>query len=134
MSNLSGRDSEAEFFINREILSLDQYKQLNNNRENLDLQLLIGLATDDELFEQIKTEIDLFEKCYSIIEREDADNHKKLLLLVLFDRINTLFAHLFHLFPINAKHAEKYLQLCSNYICSIISSLPTILRENNLIK
>lgn len=121
-------------FNNRISLNL---RQLNNNRENLDLQLLIGLATDDELFEQIKTEIDLFEKCYSIIEvrigvfllsyvvfnlfyyklkREDADNHKKLLLLVLFDRINTLFAHLFHLFPINAKHAEKYLQLCSNYV------------------
>jgi len=121
-------------FNNRISINL---RRLNNSRENLDLQLLIGVATDDELFEQIIVEIDLFERCYNIIEvriavfllsyvvfnlfyyklkREDADNHKKLLLLVLFDRINTLFSYLFHLFPINAKHAQKYIQLCSNYV------------------
>lgn len=44
------------------------FRQLNINRENLDLQLLIGLATDDELFEQIEVEIDLFVKCFKIIE------------------------------------------------------------------
>lgn len=112
-------------------------RQLNNSRENLDLQLLIGVATEDELFERIEIEIILFVKCYKIIEvriavfilsyvvfnlfyyklkREDADNHKKLLLLVLFDRINTLFAYLFHLFPINPKHVQKYMELCSNYV------------------
>jgi len=112
-------------------------RELNKSRENLDLQLLIGVATDDELFEQIEIEIGLFEQCYKIIEvriavfilsyvifhlfyfklkREDADNHKKLFLLMLFDRINTLFAYLFHLFPINANHVQKYMQLCSNHV------------------
>ncbi|KAF0758996.1 Uncharacterized protein FWK35_00019431 [Aphis craccivora] len=134
MSGLSANDSEGNFFIERGIMTLKQYKQLNINRENLDLQLLIGLATDDELFEQIEVEIDLFVKCFKIIEKEDADCYKKLLLLVLFDRINDLYAYLFHLFPINVKHVQKYMDLCSNYICSILSSLPTILKQYNLIK
>lgn len=43
-------------------------RKLNNSREKLDLQLLIGIATDDELFNRIQIEIDLFERCHMIIE------------------------------------------------------------------
>jgi len=35
---------------------------------------------------------------------------------MLFDRINNLFAHMFYLFPINDKHALKYVQFCSNHV------------------
>ncbi|XP_026819857.1 uncharacterized protein LOC113558564 [Rhopalosiphum maidis] len=121
-------DAEAIFYITKGIMTLEESRKLNDDRENLDLSLLIGVTTDDQLYDQIKVEIDIFHKCNKIIEKEEKHSkHATFLLLVLFDRINNMFAYMFILFPIKNECVQKYIQFCLNHLSLVF----TLTSKNN---
>ncbi|XP_060859630.1 uncharacterized protein LOC132936864 isoform X1 [Metopolophium dirhodum] len=113
-------NAETRFYLTKGIMTLEESKKLDNDREFLDYSLLIGDSTEDQLYKQIEVEIDIFHKCLAIIKKENQnDKHTKLLLLMLFDRINNMFAYMFYLFPINVERAMKYVQFCLNHLSLI---------------
>ncbi|XP_022162316.1 uncharacterized protein LOC111028086 [Myzus persicae] len=112
-------NAETRFYLTKGMMTMEQAKKLNDDREFLDLSLLIGNTTDDQLYRQIKVEMGIFDKCLEITEVRGPDQnnkHIKLLILMLFDRINNMYSYMFSLFPINAERANEYIQFCTDHL------------------
>ncbi|XP_025200566.1 uncharacterized protein LOC112598356 [Melanaphis sacchari] len=121
-------DAEAIFYITKGIMTLEEIKKLNDDRENLDLSLLIGLTTNDQLFDHILIEMDIFCKCRKRIEEKDKYTKRSIfLLLMLFDRINDMFVYMVSLFTIKAEYIQKYAQFCSDHLPQIVAVSHTTL-------
>ncbi|XP_050443525.1 uncharacterized protein LOC126847389 [Adelges cooleyi] len=108
-------DVEGQFMKTYGILKAEEIIAVNDRRKAMTQKIALGLATREELIQQITTESNLLELCQKKISQElNEINNDHGILGIISNRINHMYNNLFLLFSATNNNLKDYIEFCMN--------------------